>query len=140
MDGELVPAGAWTRRHAATLVKLLALRPDRRLHREQVLDLVWPDDPMEAAAAKLHKAAHYARKATGHAGTIVLGGELVQLFPDVDVAVDAVEFELGATEAMASGDTGWPPGSVGLYRGDLLPDDLYEDWAAAPGSGSGGST
>ena len=132
LDGQTVPARAWSRRHAAALVKLLAVQPGRRLHREVVLDLVWPDDPIETATPKLHKAAHYARKATGHPGTIVLGRELVQLFPDVDVVVDAAEFELGATDAIARGDTDRATGVVGLYRGDLLPDDLYEDWAAGP--------
>jgi DNA-binding SARP family transcriptional activator/tetratricopeptide (TPR) repeat protein len=132
VDGQTVPARAWGRRHPAALVKLLAVRPERRLHREQVLDFVWPDDPIETATAKLHKAAHYARRATGHPGTIVLGGELVQLFPDVDVLVDAAEFERGATDAIARGDTDRATGVVGLYRGDLLPDDLYEDWAAGP--------
>ena len=132
VSGELVPARAWTRKQAATLVKLLALRPERRLHREQVLDLVWPDDPMDTAAAKLHKAAHYARKVTGHPGTIVLGGEVVQLFPDIDVSVDAIEFEQAAAEAIAGADTERAAEVARLYRGDLLPDDIYEDWAAAP--------
>ncbi len=104
VSGELVPARAWTRKQAATLVKLLALRPERRLHREQVLDLVWPDDPMDTAAAKLHKAAHYARKVTGHPGTIVLGGEVVQLFPDIDVSVARIRS--GRGERMESTDTG----------------------------------
>ena len=132
VSGELVPARAWTRKQAATLVKLLALRPERRLHREQVLDLVWPDDPMDTAAAKLHKAAHYARKVTGHPGTIVLGGDVVQLFPDIDVSVDAIEFEQAAAEAIADADTERAAEVARLYRGDLLPDDIYEDWAAAP--------
>ena len=105
VSGDVVPARAWTRKQAATLVKLLALRPERRLHREQVLDLVWPDDAMDTAAAKLHKAAHYARKVTGHPETIVLGGDVVQLFPGVDLTVDAVDFEQAATEALAGADT-----------------------------------
>ena len=132
VDSQMVPAGAWSRRHAAALVKLLALRPERRLHREQVLHLIWPDDPIETATAKLHKAAHYARKVTGHPGTIVLGGELVQLFPNLDVVVDVGEFERNATDAVAQGDTDLAARAAGLYRGDLLPDDPYEDWVAGP--------
>ena len=38
--GEPVPASAWSRRHAAALVKLLAMSAGRRLHREQVIDAV----------------------------------------------------------------------------------------------------
>ena len=66
VDGRPVAAQAWTRRSAASLVKLLALRPGRRLPREQVTDLLWPDLLLDQAAPRLHKAAHYARVCPGH--------------------------------------------------------------------------
>ena len=75
----------WTRRHPAHLVKLLALQPHHRLHREQVLDLLWPDDPLDVAVPKLHKAAHFARKQTGEPSAVVLRGDVVALFPDAEV-------------------------------------------------------
>src|SRR5438067_10199652 len=65
VNGGAVADSGWTRRHAATLVKLLALAPGRRMHREEVLDAVWPGDDIDAAVPKLHKAAHFARRATG---------------------------------------------------------------------------
>ena len=34
---------AWRLRKATTLVKLLALAPGHRLHREHIMDLLWPD-------------------------------------------------------------------------------------------------
>ena len=34
--------GGWRLRKAASLVKLLALAPGHRLHREQAMDLLWP--------------------------------------------------------------------------------------------------
>ena len=40
----------WTLRKANSLVKLLALAPHHRLHREQVIDQLWPDmDPEDGA-------------------------------------------------------------------------------------------
>ena len=60
VDGVPVAASNWRRRQAAALVKVLALAPGRRLHREQLVDLVWPDDPIDEAGPKLHKAAHFA--------------------------------------------------------------------------------
>ena len=51
VDGRPVAAQAWTRRNAATLVKLLALRPGRRLPREQLIDLLWPDLLLDAGRA-----------------------------------------------------------------------------------------
>ena len=50
--GAPVDRGHWTRRHAAGLVKVLALAPGRRLHREQVLDLLWPEEPIEQVGAR----------------------------------------------------------------------------------------
>ena len=38
VDDEPVPADRWSRRQVATFVKLLALAPGRRLHREQMID------------------------------------------------------------------------------------------------------
>src|SRR4029453_15189051 len=62
-DGHAVPAPAWRRRQAAAVVKLLALSPGYRLHREQLIDALWPEDALGEAAPKLHKPAPYARRA-----------------------------------------------------------------------------
>ena len=48
-----IPPSAWSRRQAAGLVKLLALAPRRQLHREQVMDALWPDVPVDEAGRLL---------------------------------------------------------------------------------------
>src|ERR687889_604636 len=53
---------AWRLRKAAALVKLLALAPGHRLHREQVMDILWPDSGRRAASNSLRKTLHAARK------------------------------------------------------------------------------
>jgi hypothetical protein len=58
-----VPATEWRRSKAASLVKLLALAQGHRLHREQAMDVLWPDLAPAAAAANLRKTIHYARRA-----------------------------------------------------------------------------
>ena len=83
-----VAADAWSRRGAASLVKLLALAEGRSLHREQVIDALWPTVPPDAALPRLHKAAHYARRALepddAHGTPIlVLRQDRVLLLPDV---------------------------------------------------------
>ena len=52
VDGRSVPATAFARRRARTLLKLLALQPGYRLHRDQVLDLLWPDLDARAATGQ----------------------------------------------------------------------------------------
>ena len=129
VDGLPVPDDAWRRRSAATLVKLLALRPGRRLHREQLIDLLWPDLDLEQAAPRLHKAAHYARGALGSPRSVVLAGDVVALFPDAQVIVDVDTFEEAANAYRADGDIACAEEALELYRGDLLPDDGYEEWS-----------
>jgi DNA-binding SARP family transcriptional activator len=131
VDGEPRTDGRWRTRHAAALVKVLALAPGRRLHREQVVDLLWPDDVLEQAAPKLHKAAHYARQAIGLPGSVVLRSGTVALCPDADfdVTVDVIRFERLARRALADGDAPACRAALGAYAGDLLPDDRYEPWA-----------
>jgi len=109
VDGRAVAPGEWRRRQAAALIKLLALAPCRTLHREQVLDALWPGTAIEDAAPRLHKAAHYARRSLGDPRALVLAGDTVSLFPDADVAVDAEEFERRARKAIDGGGANVAP-------------------------------
>src|SRR5574342_180534 len=58
-----VPATDWRRNRAKAVVKLLAMTSGHRLHREQLVDLLWPELAPDAAAANLRKALHFARQA-----------------------------------------------------------------------------
>jgi DNA-binding SARP family transcriptional activator/predicted negative regulator of RcsB-dependent stress response len=128
-DGVPVSADAWGRRQAAQLVQLLSLSRDRRLHREQVIDALWPGLSWETAAPRLHKAAHYARRALGDQDAVVLRHEVVSLFPDRgDVEVDLREFARAAAQALQAEDRVLAAEAVGRYAGPLLPHDLYEPW------------
>jgi DNA-binding SARP family transcriptional activator len=57
-----IEEGAWPLRKAAALVKLLALAPGHRLHREQVMDFLWPDLGRRAASNNLRQVVHAARR------------------------------------------------------------------------------
>ena len=76
------------------LVKVLALARDRRLHREQVIDALWPGlSRRRPPAPRLHKAAHYARRALGDAGrrrAAQRHGRAVPARDDVEVDVRRV--------------------------------------------------
>ncbi|HSI92723.1 MAG TPA: AAA family ATPase, partial [Jiangellaceae bacterium] len=130
LDGTPVPATAWTRPQAATLVKVLALAPGRRLHREQLIDRLWPDLTLTEAAPRLHKLAHYARRALGDSRSAVrLRGDVVTLLPDAEVVVDAEVFARAAEQAVADGSPAAAAAAADRYGGTLLPADLYEPWA-----------
>jgi DNA-binding SARP family transcriptional activator/tetratricopeptide (TPR) repeat protein len=129
VDGVQVADSSWARRHAAALVKVLAMAPGRRLHREQLIDLLWPDDLLDEAAPKLHKAAHFARRAIGVSDAVVLRGDSVVLLPDADLSVDVLQFEELSRRALANEDAAALADALGTYRGELLPQDRYETWA-----------
>ncbi|HEU4675871.1 MAG TPA: AAA family ATPase, partial [Motilibacteraceae bacterium] len=132
VDGVPVPTEAWGRRHAAALVKLLALSPGRRLHREQVMEALWPGVAPQSAGPRLHKAAHYARRALGDDPTaVVLRQDSVGLLPAADVWIDRDEFHRRGSEALASGGREAAEDVLPLYGGPLLPDDVYEPWTEA---------
>jgi DNA-binding SARP family transcriptional activator len=128
--GHQTPSRAWSRRSAAALVKILALAPGHRLHREKMMDLLWPDESPERSAPRLHKAAHFARRAAGRDDAIVLRDDVVWLFPGAHVTVDAIRFEQLARKAISEHDPCGAREALDWYGGELLPADLYEDWAA----------
>ncbi|MGY1670440.1 ATP-binding protein [Geodermatophilus sp. SYSU D00710] len=131
VDGREVPDAAWTRRSASALVKLLALAPGRSLHRERVLDALWPDLPPEDASPRLHTAAHYARRALGDRAAVVLRGDTVSLLPGAGVEVDAERFLRLARAAVASGAAADVEAALAAHGGPLLPDDPFEPWTEA---------
>ena len=85
--------------------------PGRRLHREQLIDTLWPELTVDEAAPRLHKAAHYARRALGHPDSVVLAGEMVALWPAIEVQVDAAVFQAQAETALAARDAAADGGS-----------------------------
>jgi DNA-binding SARP family transcriptional activator/pimeloyl-ACP methyl ester carboxylesterase len=125
VDGRAIPSSAWSRRDPRSLVQLLALAPGRRMHREQVMDALWPDVDVAVAAGRLHKAAHFARRTLGAKQSLVLGRDTASLLPDMDVTIDVDAFE----RAVRDGAIGR---ALALYRGDLLPEACYEEWAFVP--------
>jgi DNA-binding SARP family transcriptional activator len=132
VDGQEISANEWRRDRAAALVKLLALAPQHRLHREQVMDAFWPDLDVKLAAANFRKAIHFARKALGIHELITVGNEIVALSDRVDLDIDVEQFEAAALTAVRTTDTTECAAAADLYRGPLLPDDRYVEWLDAP--------
>ncbi len=125
----------WRLRKARAVVKLLSLAPAHSLPRERLLDLLWPDLGPEAASNNLRYTLHVARRALAGAGGPALSflrtdGDQVHLFPGGEVWTDVGAFEAAAAEARRKRERQGYARAVGLYAGDLLPEDPYEDWAA----------
>ncbi len=131
VDGRPVPADAWRSRRAADLVKVLALAPSHTLHREQVMELLWPELGAEAAGANLRKAVHYARRAMRADDAIHSEAAVLSLWPG-QVDIDADVFGAAAEAALAARDAAACARAAELYHGDPVPGDRYEAWAGEP--------
>ncbi len=130
VDGVRIDDRRWGGRRGPAVVKLLALAPGHHLHREQLMDALWPTLPLDRAAPRVHKAVHLARGAMGHRESLVVSAERVSLWPSADLVVDVERFEEMALAARSSASPAAIAAAIGAYGGELLPDDLYEAWAA----------
>jgi DNA-binding SARP family transcriptional activator len=120
VDGRPVGPDEWRNRRAADLVKLLALAPGHRMHRERLMDALWPSLGLEAAGANLRKAVHFARRALGSDDAIETAGGSVALAEGARVDVETFE---------RFADAGDIDAALDAYTGELLPDDPFEAWA-----------
>lgn len=123
VDGRSIEASAWPRNRARALVKLLALATGHRLHREQLIDALWPALDEAAGSGNLRKAIHFARRA--------IGAEHIR-FEDEIVALDAPRIFVDVVMFDEAIQTGRRADALALYRADLLPEDRFEPWAEDP--------
>jgi predicted ATPase/DNA-binding SARP family transcriptional activator/DNA-binding CsgD family transcriptional regulator len=124
---------AWRLKKAAALVKLLALEPDHRLHREQVMDLLWLDLGKRAATNNLRQVLYGARRildpaSNSHNRYLSLQDEQLALCPGGVLRVDVDAFDEAVAIARRSRDPATYRAAIELYAGDLLPEDRYEQW------------
>ncbi|MGI8909594.1 MAG: tetratricopeptide repeat protein [Rubrobacteraceae bacterium] len=130
----IIEEDEWRLKKAASLVKLLALAPQHRLHRERIMDLLWPNLAPKAAANNLRYALHNARQTLESATDassryLRLQGEQLTLSSTGRLRVDVEAFEEAASTARRAGAPAAYRAALELYAGDLLPGELYEDWA-----------
>jgi predicted ATPase len=133
-DGDAVPDSAWRLRKAKSLVKLLALAPERRLHAEQAAELLWPERDPDSARNNLHQAIFAARRAFDSVGAdgrgcLELHEEVITLCRHDQIEIDFVDFEAVAVVARELSTPAAYRAALDAYGGELLPEDRYEDWA-----------
>jgi predicted ATPase/DNA-binding SARP family transcriptional activator len=130
---DIIPAEAWRRRKVRSLVKLLALAHGHRLHREQLMDQLWPNLAPTAAANNFYQALHLARRTLDPTSTVGahylhLQDEVIQLCPTEPLWIDVEAFEAATERARQGQDPAAYRAALDLYTGDLLPEDRYEEW------------
>jgi predicted ATPase/DNA-binding SARP family transcriptional activator/DNA-binding CsgD family transcriptional regulator len=127
-----IEGSTWHLKKAAALVKLLALAPGHRLHREQAMDLLWPDLGTRAASNNLRQALHATRRTLDPDASsryLASEDESLVLCPEGQLWVDVEVFEEAAATARRGKELAAYRAALELYAGELLPRDRYEEWA-----------
>ena len=115
------------------LLKLVAVSGGR-VPAERAIESLWPDVGVDAGRNRLRTVLNRLRNEAGD----VLVREADTLVLDPTVTVDLVRFEEDARRATALGRAepalavALARAAISRYRGELLPDDPYEEWTEAP--------
>jgi DNA-binding SARP family transcriptional activator len=142
LDDVPVPASVWRSRKARDLLRILVARRGRRVAREEIAALLWPDDDDDQRVAhRLSVALSTLRSVLDpdrrlpvdhyvYATPTVLAADPVHL--DIDLDTFLSDAEVGqrlheqrryaeAREVLASAER--------RYAGDVFEDEPYDDWA-----------
>jgi DNA-binding SARP family transcriptional activator len=138
VGSRVVETGGWRSRRAAELVRLLATFRHRWVHRDQLLEWLWPEQG-EAALASLHAAVNAVRlglgEASGERGWLRRWDASYRLGPFSSTDADRFESLVAAAgsalkagrQELAAARLGW---ALELWRaGEFLPEDRYAAWA-----------
>jgi len=151
-NSDPLSGGNWSRRKVVDLFKLLLSAEQHRLHREQIQEILWPTSTGEQAANSFSKTLYLLRRALepdlaagkGSASMYVLLDHDTLMFLPESIRIDADIFESSAKTLQAKMRNRSGKEQAGqedallldefdqvlaLYKGDYLPEDLYEDWS-----------
>ena len=134
----MVPARIWNRTKLTALFTCLLSVPGYRLHRERLIELLWPGADHVSGAKQLRLTLHRLRGVLASPGTaasfIQVEGELLALCPGGQAPappdwLDASAFESAANQALSGDDPALCRAALARYTGDYLPAAPYDDWA-----------
>jgi predicted ATPase/DNA-binding SARP family transcriptional activator/DNA-binding CsgD family transcriptional regulator len=140
VGSRVIEEDSWRLRKARSLTKLLALSPRHRLHREQVMEALWPELGIHNASNNLHQILHTLRRSlepsasaassatAACSGYLLLRDDQLLLCPESPLWVDVEAFEEAAVTARHGMEPAAFRAAVDLYAGELLPEDRYEPW------------
>ncbi|HSM72383.1 MAG TPA: hypothetical protein VK851_12640, partial [Anaerolineales bacterium] len=94
--------------------------------REKLAALLWGDSPDAEARNSLRNALAVLNKKLGH-DLFIIDRQVVKINPDYPLWVDALEFDLQASDFLANPVSDSNLVDLELYQNDLLTD-FYDDW------------
>ena len=138
-DWQSVADAAWQHQRVRALLACLLSSPGRKLGREQVMDVLWPEADIETASSRLDRSVYSLRQVLEPALNRPASSRLLRmeregpaLADQAYIWVDADEFEHLLNQARATNDAGEREQLLeeasALYGGEFLPEERYSDW------------
>ncbi|NTU55481.1 MAG: transcriptional regulator [Anaerolineales bacterium] len=136
---EVIPSNGWRREKSRQLFQLLLTYRQSPLDRDQICEYLWREaDPATAqrnfkiTLNTLYQVLEPERDAGSDSAFIVRDGTTYTLRLHADLWLDSDHFARLAREGLrtTANSLALLEEAVKLYRGDYLPDSLYEPWAA----------
>ena len=140
-DGTPVPLVAWQSKKSRDALKVLVGYRGRPVHREVLMDLLWPDSTPEGSASRFSVVLSRARSAFDPDWTFpqdhfIKTSDDAVMIDLANVDVDAERFLAFASSGLAiirRGDRSTAEPTLrtayDLYGGDFLEEDAYEEWS-----------
>lgn len=142
VDGVPMDATAWRSKKAQMLFKYLLTQRGKKVPRDVLLELLWPEEEPDVAAGRLYTTLHLLRRAVepdlpryGESTVVTSGGGMYwcDIGPAlwVDSEVFAHLYDRATAAEQQSPAKAWSlwQQCLSLYAGNYLEEDPYEDWA-----------
>lgn len=140
LDGRHVAIEKWERKQALTILKYLVMHQGKVVHRERLIECLWPGVEDDAGRKRLKVTMHFLRRQLcGDPSRKSLIGTIGQGYVLHDEAswVDTTDFQRLVSQGAALDRKGSSDAALRcyqdattLYRGDYLEEDMYADWCA----------
>lgn len=133
----------WNGLKGLSIFKYLVANNQKPVAKDVLMETFWPDYDPESARRNLHQAIYSLRQALrdGYPDFqhVLFENDCYLLNPQLDIWLDHREFEKHVKAGRRLARAGQEAKAMavygiaeGLYQGDFLEEDLYEDWARLP--------
>lgn len=133
------PIKKWCGNKAKSIFKYLVVHRGQPIHREALMELLWPDVEPESARRNLYQAIYSLRKTLQtddpEFSHILFEDNQYRLNPEMKLWVDSEAFQAAYKAGQQLEQAGQLPEAISeyqvaesLYQGKFLAEDIYEDW------------
>jgi DNA-binding SARP family transcriptional activator len=129
-----VPAAAWQSKNARDALKILVARRGRPIHREALMEQLWPGEDPAKTANRLSVALSVVRSVLDpdrlhDQDHFLLADRLSVALAPTRIDIDIEAFLDTAAAGLKNKARSQLERAESIYRGDFLEEDPYEEWA-----------